>query len=119
MSDSMWCDITVDDADRLAKFYEKVMGWEASPVDMGGYNDYVMMKADGTPAGGICHNKGVNSGIPSGWLPYFTVDDLDAAIESAESLGGARVGDIKHHGSDRFCVLRDSAEHHCAIYQKG
>ena len=26
---------------------------------MGGYNDYVMMKADGTPVGGICHKQGV------------------------------------------------------------
>ena len=41
MSDSSWCDITVENADELVSFYEAVMGWKKEPIDMDGYNDYV------------------------------------------------------------------------------
>ncbi|WP_334018518.1 hypothetical protein [Alteromonas sp. S015] len=67
MSDSSWCDITVKNADELVSFYEVVMGWKKEPIDMGGYNDYVMMKADGTPVGGICHKRGGKCALPK-WM---------------------------------------------------
>ena len=66
MSDSLWCDLTTEKADTLADYYVEVMGWKKEAIDMGDYNDYVMMKADGTPAGGICHKKGCNENMPNG-----------------------------------------------------
>ena len=66
-----------------------ITGWKKEPIDMGGYNDYVMMKADGTPVGGICHKQGVNAQYPSGWINYFTVENLDAALkEGVSGLNG-------------------------------
>ena len=48
-----WKDLTVDDAERVRDFYMAVAGWTAQPIDMGGYNDYVMMPAGGgEPVGG-------------------------------------------------------------------
>ena len=41
MSDSLWMDITTEDADALADFYVNVMGWKKEAFDMGGYNDYM------------------------------------------------------------------------------
>ncbi|HBI76392.1 MAG TPA: glyoxalase, partial [Alteromonas macleodii] len=32
MSDSSWCDITVENADELVSFYEAVMGWKKEPI---------------------------------------------------------------------------------------
>jgi predicted enzyme related to lactoylglutathione lyase len=52
-------DITSDNADRLRDFYAAVMGWQASPIPIGDYDDYVMMSADGTSwDSGICHLRG-------------------------------------------------------------
>jgi predicted enzyme related to lactoylglutathione lyase len=43
-----WVDLTVPDAPRLRDFYQAVVGWRASDLDMGGYADYVMQQpADG------------------------------------------------------------------------
>ncbi|AFS36943.1 MULTISPECIES: VOC family protein [Alteromonas] len=119
MSDSSWCDITVENADELVSFYEAVMGWKKESIDMGGYNDYVMMKADGTPVGGICHKRGVNAQYPSGWINYFTVENLDAALKEVTSKGGKQAGDIRHHGKDSFCVIIDPSGAACALYEKG
>ena len=37
-----WFDLTVENADELIGFYQSVLGWTAQPLDMGGYNDYMM-----------------------------------------------------------------------------
>lgn len=119
MADSAWCDITTEDADQLVRFYEAVMGWKKEAIDMGGYSDYVVMKPDGTPVGGICHKRGVNADYPSGWINYFTVDSLEVALAAAVENGGVQMGKIRHHGSDSFCVITDSSGAACALYEKG
>lgn len=119
MSDASWCDITTENAEALVSFYENVMGWKKEAVDMGGYNDYVMSKPDGTPVGGICQKRGVNSAMPGGWINYFTVANLSVSLKEAEALGGQIVGDIKHHGKDSFCIIIDPSGAPCALYEKG
>ncbi|MCB4436387.1 VOC family protein [Alteromonas sp. McT4-15] len=119
MSEASWCDITTEDAESLVAFYELVMGWKKEPVDMGGYNDYVMMRNDGTPVGGICHKKGVNASLPGGWINYFTVESLSEALANAIKMGGEQVGDIRHHGSDSFCIIIDPSGAPFALYEKG
>ena len=115
---SSWCDITTEHAENLVSFYESVMGWKKEPIDMGGYNDYVMMSSDGTPIGGICHKKGVNSDLPGGWINYFTVVDLTQSLANVQTKGGKQVGEIKHHGEDRFCTILDPSGAACALYEK-
>lgn len=119
MSDNSWCDITTDDADALSDFYVSVMGWKKEPIDMGGYNDYVMMKEDGNPAGGICHKRGSNNSIPGGWVPYFTVSNIDTALANSQHGGGEQIGEVRQHGNDRFCIIKDPSGACCALYEKG
>ncbi|WP_394220760.1 VOC family protein [Alteromonas gracilis] len=119
MSDSSWCDITTENADELVSFYQAVMGWKKEAIDMGGYSDYVMMKSDGTPVGGICHKRGVNKEYPSGWINYFTVANLQDALDAVAEKGGKMIGEIRHHGKDSFCVIKDPSGAACALYEKG
>lgn len=37
-----WLDLTVENADAVRDFYQEVVGWTTSGVDMGGYSDYCM-----------------------------------------------------------------------------
>lgn len=117
MSDSLWCDLTTENADELAQYYSQVMGWKSEAVSMGDYQDYVMMKPDGTPVGGICHKRGCNEQAPKGWIPYFTVANLDDALSASLGLGGKKVGDIRHYGDDRFCIVTDPAGVSCGLYE--
>lgn len=113
-----WFDLTVDDADGLRDFYQEVIGWSASPLSMGDYNDYVMSTADGTPVSGVCHAKGQNAGLPAQWLMYVNVDDIEASTAAVTQNGGSLITPIKHakgHGS--YCVIRDPAGAVLALFQ--
>lgn len=113
-----WIDQTTPDADRVRDFYAAVAGWQAEPVDMGGYSDYTMMTADGVAVGGICHTRGANAAVPPGWLIYITVPDLDAALEAAGRLGGRRFGEVRGRaGEARFCVIQDPGGAMAVLYE--
>lgn len=116
MDNALWLDITVEDADTISQFYADVMGWRRETVEMGGYDDYVMIKPDGTPAGGICHRRGSNCSLPSGWIPYFTVAELASSINAVVEKGGEQVGEIRAFGDAEYCLIKDPGGNHCALY---
>lgn len=116
-----WIDITVDDAVNLREFYSAVVGWKAQGCDMGGYEDYSMLPAqDDSPVAGICHARGTNAGLPSAWLIYIVVADLEASLETVKARGGAVLHGPK--GNDQYgrtAVIRDPAGAVCALWQAG
>ena len=112
-----WRDVTVEDADSLRGFYESVAGWTSSPIDQGGYNDFVMIDSEGNGVGGICHARGSNVDLPAQWLIYITVDDLDVRLEQVVSLGGKIVNGPRNVGADRMAVIEDPAGAVCALYE--
>jgi len=62
----VWTDLTVPDAAAIQGFYSQVVGWTASPHDMGDYHDFDMATAaGGQTVPGICHALGSNA-RPSG-----------------------------------------------------
>jgi predicted enzyme related to lactoylglutathione lyase len=111
-----WMDLTVPDAEGLKDFYASVVGWKPEALNMGDYSDYVMKGEDS--AVGICHARGSNTSIPPVWMPYFIVEDLDAALANCERLGGTRLGDIRSYGpTARYCLIRDPQGTHCMLFQ--
>jgi len=106
-----WTDLTVHDADSICDFYSRVVGWKPMPVAMGDYHDYNMTApASGEPRAGVCHKRGVNADLPSQWLIYITVADLDLSIVHCKELGGNLVSGPKSMGPvGRYCVIRDPA----------
>lgn len=113
-----WRDLTVDDAEALRDFYSEVVGWTAEPVSMGDYSDYNMRDSGGETVAGICHARGGNADLPSQWLMYVTVADLDLSLQRCISGGGERVSGPKSIGADRYCVIRDPTGAVVALYQK-
>ena len=113
-----WVDLTVEDAEGVRNFYEQVVGWQSSTVDMGGYDDYGMVPpGEEQPTAGVCHAKGTNSGLPPSWLIYIIVDDLDASLRKCETLGGKIVVPAKDMGGNRYSVIEDPAGAVCALYE--
>ncbi|MBD3223318.1 MAG: VOC family protein [Caldithrix sp.] len=115
----VWTDLTVKDADRLSRFYEKVAGWKREAVSMGEYNDFNMLKPQNNEVvSGVCHAKGTNASIPSQWLIYIAVDDLDECMRICEQEGGRVLTDTYRSGQDgKFCVIQDPEGAVCALYQ--
>ncbi|WP_405226757.1 VOC family protein [Lentisalinibacter sediminis] len=104
-----WRDLAIPDAAGARPFYEAVLGWTSQPVDMGGYDDYNMLDAEGEVAGGVCHARGGNADLPPVWLLYFTVPSLEKAIAAAEANGGRVVAGPKGFGGFSYAVLADPA----------
>ena len=106
----VWQDLTVENAEEVRNFYSSVIGWQTTPHDMGEYNDYnVQPSGSGETIAGICHARGSNSQIPSQWLLYVTVEDVDASAQKCTEMGGELVDGPRMMGNNKFCVLRDPA----------
>jgi predicted enzyme related to lactoylglutathione lyase len=106
-----WTDLTVPDAERVAEFYRQVVGWKSSACDMGGYRDYCMnTPGAGRTVAGVCHARGINADLPSQWLIYIVVADVDESALACRRLGGeVLAGPRELDGQGRFCVIRDPA----------
>ena len=109
-------DLTVANADAVRDFYRDVVGWTSMGLSMGDYDDYVMMRSDGSPVAGVCHARGANADLPPQWLMYIQVDDLDASVVTAEAAGGRIVAPVSAGGEQRYCVLEDPAGAVFALY---
>ncbi|MCA9539355.1 MAG: GNAT family N-acetyltransferase [Myxococcales bacterium] len=112
-----WHDLTVADAEGVRDFYCAVAGWKAEPLSMGDYDDYVMKTAAGHTVGGICHARGPNAYLPSTWMLYIRVEDVDAAVAAAEKMGGeilARPGEQRP-----YAIVRDPAGAAFALWPAG
>lgn len=114
-----WMDLTVKDAVAVKDFYRDVVGWTASGLDMGGYEDFVMTPPGSeAPAAGVCHARGPNADLPTGWIVYITVADLDRSLERVTSLGGKVRGKVRSAGPmGRFCVIEDPSGSVCALFE--
>ena len=119
VGDIVWVDMTVPNASGVRDFYKAVVGWDVSELDMGGYSDYCMNRADDQKTvAGICHARGVNAGLPPQWLIYIKVADLDASVAAVTAKGGQVLTGPKPIGSSRYCVMRDPAGAVAALIQE-
>jgi predicted enzyme related to lactoylglutathione lyase len=114
-----WFDLTVPDATLVRDFYQAVVGWSATEVDMGGYADFMMnVPSTGTGVAGVCWKRGGNAALPSQWLIYISVADLAGSLAACEAGGGSVVLPPREMGSyGRYAVIRDPAGAVCALIQ--
>ncbi|MEZ5359751.1 MAG: VOC family protein [Candidatus Zixiibacteriota bacterium] len=115
-----WIDLTVENAVEVKDFYSKVVGWSASPISMGDYDDFTMMPPGGSaPAAGICHSRGGNKDIPPVWMLYIIVANIDDSIAACAENGGRLLNGPKTMGNDRYCFIEDPAGVTVALFEKG
>jgi uncharacterized protein len=98
-------EVTGEDPKRLRQYYAQLFGWEFdtnSPVapsvsEAGNYG--FLNSTDGIPGG-----VGGGAGYSSHAMFYVGVDDVEAALRQAESLGGKRVMGPEHNPSGQLVV---------------
>ncbi|MFJ7494218.1 VOC family protein [Streptomyces sp. NPDC097727] len=90
-----WAELYTPDVPAAAAFYDSVFGWETAqtPFPGGGGSYTVIRTRDGgedASFGGLVPLNAVAAQAVAGphWLPYFEVDDCDAAVADVERLGG-------------------------------
>jgi hypothetical protein len=78
-----WNELVSNDVAGARKFYTGLFGWQAAAFAGGG--DYTLFKQGDAMVGGLMPCS--KPGLPSHWLPYVTVPDVDATAAKAKSLG--------------------------------
>lgn len=83
-----WMDLTVADAKSVRSFYEQVVGWRSTTVEMVATTIWCMNEPiSGKTVAGICHARGVNRNQPAQWLIYIVVQNLDEIVRRCCDLG--------------------------------
>jgi predicted enzyme related to lactoylglutathione lyase len=112
-----WIDLTVNNAEEVKDFYAEVVGWKPEGLSMGDYEDF-NMTMEGTPKAGICHKKGPNAHIPSQWMMYINVADIEASSKALKEKGGKLLTEVKSMtGYGKFCMIEDPAGAVCTLFE--
>jgi predicted enzyme related to lactoylglutathione lyase len=103
-----WNELNTREPAAARTFYEKTLGWRFDVMPMPG-GDYYVAKSGDAMVGGIFEMKGPQfENVPSHWLAYIAVDDVDRRVEAATRHGATVVRapwDVP--GVGRIAILKD------------
>jgi predicted enzyme related to lactoylglutathione lyase len=104
-----WAELNARGVDKALPFYQKVFGWTVKTSDLGPdsppYNEFQL---DGESiAGGTEMSKQAPAEMPSYWLVYFAVDDVDKSFKAATQAGGREMVAPMDFPGGRFAIVSD------------
>jgi predicted enzyme related to lactoylglutathione lyase len=105
-----WAELNSRGVEKSIAFYKKVFGWgeKKSPMGEGTQGDYTEFQLGGESiAGGMEMNPMVPAEVPSYWMVYFNVDDVDKAFKKAVEEGGTEMLAPQEFPGGRFAILSD------------
>jgi hypothetical protein len=104
-----WGELSAREITKAHDFYPKVFGWDVTTSSMGeGEGDYTEFQIDGQSIlGGMEMPDGVPAQVPSYWMVYFAVDDVDAEFKRAAELGGTGIVPAVDFPGGRFAIVTD------------
>lgn len=98
-----WNELMTSDVDASRAFYKGLFGWNLRVSA-----EYTEIDVGERPSGGMMQMPPDMRGMPSSWTPYFAVDDCDAIVANAKSLGAqVYVPPTDMPSVGRFAVLAD------------
>lgn len=104
-----WAELNSRDLGKAVAFYKSVFGWSTKVSPMGeGQPDYTeFLAGDQSIAGAMDMNPMVPPQVPSYWLVYFSVADVDAAFKKAIGGGAQEMLSPVDFPGGRFAILSD------------
>ena len=103
-----WNELMTRDVERDKKFYADAIGWsfEAMPMPDGAY--WVAKMGNNYVGGLFPLTDPKFKGAPEGWMSYIAVDDVDARVKKAQSLGVTLMRPIFDvPGVGRIAILKE------------
>ena len=103
-----WHELTAENAESAFQFYAGLFGWTKDHAfEMGPDLVYQIFAAGARPIGGMMTAPNAPHG--AGWLYYFNVEEIDAAIERVKKNGGGLLhGPSAVPGGQIIAVCRDT-----------
>ncbi len=104
-----WAELNARGIDADIAFYARVFGWNHRTQPMGeGMPPYIEFQLGGTSiAGGVEMNPMVPAAVPSYWMVYFGVADVDATFKAALAGGAREMLPPRDFPGGRFAILAD------------
>ncbi|MCY4024571.1 MAG: VOC family protein [Anaerolineaceae bacterium] len=107
-----WNELATPDTEAAQAFYGALLGWEFAQEGPPGY---MLVRNQGRNNGGILQMTDEwkmpdGNFMPAHWSVYFSVADIDAAVEKVTELGGeAMYETLEAPDTGRFRIIREPA----------
>src|SRR5438105_5343743 len=104
-----WAELNARGFDKALGFYEKVFGWSAKRSEMGeGNPPYTEFQLGGNSiAGGMEMMPMVPAQVPSYWMIYFGVANVDESFKKATQAGAKELVGPQDFPGGRFAIVQD------------
>jgi predicted enzyme related to lactoylglutathione lyase len=104
-----WAELNARGIERARAFYGDLFGWTAKLSPMGeGQPDYTEFQLDGESIlGGLEMMPNIPPQVPSYWMVYFNVADVDDAFERALAEGATEMVSPVDYPGGRFAIVGD------------
>jgi predicted enzyme related to lactoylglutathione lyase len=105
-----WAELNSRGLEKAIPFYEKVFGWTAkkSEVTPEGAPPYTELQLDGQSILGAMEiNPAMPAEVPSYWMIYFGVEDVDAYFRKAIDTGAREMLAPQDFPGGRFAIVTD------------
>jgi predicted enzyme related to lactoylglutathione lyase len=104
-----WAELNARGVDKAIAFYQDVFGWTVKRSEMGeGAPVYNEFQLDGESiAGAMELNPQMPPEVPSYWMAYFAVNDVDASHQQAIGAGAREMLPPQDFPGGRFSILND------------
>jgi uncharacterized protein len=111
----VYCELYTSDLDKAKKFYSSLFDWKMNDMKMP-MGDYTMFEVGEGTGGGMMKNPMPN--VPSHWMAYVGVDNVDAATKKAEGLGAkVLMGKTEAGDFGWFTMISDPTGATLALWQ--
>jgi len=105
-----WAELNARGFNKAEPFYKNVFGWgeKKSPMGEGQPGEYTEFQLNGESiAGGTEMNEMVPAEVPSYWLVYFNVENVDKAFDKVIAEGGKEMLSPMDMPGGRFAIVSD------------
>lgn len=112
-----WSELNCRNVEAAQKFYNAVFGWSAERSEESTMPYWQWQIGDRLIGGLMEMPPQVPAEVPSYWLTYFSVDDLDASVDLLTSLGGTVMLPRTEIAIGWFAVASDPQGASFALFQ--
>lgn len=115
-----WIELHTTDPQEARRFYTELFGWEAGDIPVGPDDIYTIYRLRGqsVAASFALDAQRKEAGVPSNWLSYVSVENVDDAAKSAAELGGTIIaGPFDVMDAGRMVILSDPGGAPLALWQ--
>lgn len=118
--DFVWCDLSAYDVEGAKSFYGDLLGWRFSETAQPDGVPYHIAWTDEGECAALFDMPGTfrDMGLPSFWMSYIQVDDIDRTVTQARDLGGkVEFGPQDFGDGAAIALIRDPLGAGFTLYQ--